>query len=244
MTEKRIVLVGIGGASSSGKTTVAKILNSITKDSIILHKDDFFKSDEEIPIDKETGFENWDCPEAINFDAFVEEVEYLKKNGVFSINSKTRFKSDTGGAVDIIESDLIDSLTAKLNKLIDENNLHIVYVDGFLLHHDPNIIKLFDINLLLLASYKTLKERRAARNGYLTQESYWVDPPGFFDGIVYPSYKKAYSYLFINHDVEDKINPGKINDLEINVLYNNEGTSITQIFQSCFEQVLEDLLKL
>ena len=47
MDEKKAVIVGISGASSSGKTTLARLLRDIFPNSFILHQDDFYKPETE-----------------------------------------------------------------------------------------------------------------------------------------------------------------------------------------------------
>ena len=37
----------------------------------------------------------------------------------------------------------------------------------------------------------------------VTAESFWVDPPGYFDNIVWPAYTKAHASFFTNADVQD-----------------------------------------
>jgi nicotinamide/nicotinate riboside kinase len=39
------LVVGISGASSSGKTTLSRLLRDIFPNTFILHEDDFFKED-------------------------------------------------------------------------------------------------------------------------------------------------------------------------------------------------------
>ena len=45
--QKAIVVVGISGPSSSGKTTLARLLRDIVPNSFVLHQDDFFKPENE-----------------------------------------------------------------------------------------------------------------------------------------------------------------------------------------------------
>lgn len=47
MTDKRAIVVAISGCSSSGKTTLARLLRDIFPSTFILHEDDFYKTDEE-----------------------------------------------------------------------------------------------------------------------------------------------------------------------------------------------------
>ncbi len=47
MGEQKAVVIGISGASSSGKTTLARLLRDIFPNTFILHEDDFYKPEEE-----------------------------------------------------------------------------------------------------------------------------------------------------------------------------------------------------
>ena len=71
----RIVVVGVGGATCSGKTTLAKhllqILNPFQqgvssaggiKDAFILHQDDFAPPEATLPVNEEFGVTDWDHP--------------------------------------------------------------------------------------------------------------------------------------------------------------------------------------
>ena len=86
-SEEQVILVALGGASSSGKTTVAKALKLLIPSSVLIHLDDFYFTDSDIPIDPETGYQNWDCPEAIDFDRFRECLQNIRKGVFTSINS-------------------------------------------------------------------------------------------------------------------------------------------------------------
>ena len=63
----KLVLVGIGGPSSSGKTTVAKALHSLYPASTLVHLDDFISPDDQIPKDARQRRGNWDCADTIDW---------------------------------------------------------------------------------------------------------------------------------------------------------------------------------
>lgn len=44
---KTALVVGISGCSSSGKTTLARLLRDIFPNTFILHEDDFYKEEKE-----------------------------------------------------------------------------------------------------------------------------------------------------------------------------------------------------
>jgi nicotinamide/nicotinate riboside kinase len=47
MVQQRAIVVGISGCSSSGKTTLARLLRDIFPGTFILHEDDFYKAESE-----------------------------------------------------------------------------------------------------------------------------------------------------------------------------------------------------
>jgi nicotinamide/nicotinate riboside kinase len=59
-----------------------------------------------------------------------------------------------------------------------------------------------DIKLFLRTSYAKAKARREARDGYVTIEGFWTDPPGYVDKIVWPNYVEEHAYMFEGGDVE------------------------------------------
>lgn len=59
-----------------------------------------------------------------------------------------------------------------------------------------------DVKLFLRASYAKMKARREARDGYVTLEGFWADPPGYVDKIVWPNYVQEHAFMFEGGDVE------------------------------------------
>lgn len=46
-TSRKAIIVGISGPSSSGKTTLARLLRDVFPNTFILHEDDFYRAEEE-----------------------------------------------------------------------------------------------------------------------------------------------------------------------------------------------------
>lgn len=59
-----------------------------------------------------------------------------------------------------------------------------------------------DLKLFVRASYAKAKARREARDGYVTIEGFWTDPPGYVDKIVWPNYVEEHAWMFEGGDVE------------------------------------------
>ena len=102
MHEHNALLVGVSGVSSSGKTTLARLLRDIFPNTFILHEDDFYKTDADIPINKDAGgVADWDCLEAINLPAFEEALRYIKRNGTPPPDLVSKEDKNSVGSVEV-----------------------------------------------------------------------------------------------------------------------------------------------
>lgn len=91
-------LIAIGGVSRSGKSSLALKLLAALPNSVVLHQDDFVKSDRQIP--KIKGRTDWEHPDSIDWPSWKESIhkalakyDYVIIEGLFafsdaSINSQ------------------------------------------------------------------------------------------------------------------------------------------------------------
>ncbi|KAK4241080.1 nicotinamide riboside kinase [Achaetomium macrosporum] len=330
MGQPRTILIGISGCSSSGKTTLARLLRDIFPETFILHEDDFYKPESELPV--KDGLVDWDCPEAISIPDLESALTHIRETGTSPVSSNvpstttpssvispyssssrlsrrsshgctssplllppspprtpplssssSSFTSFTSLPSSEESSSSTSSLTtrtttptprvqATLISKEDQNSVgpspitpsqlahctakvrawlapgqpgslifssplppllppqrsenhcdndqqpppknqnqkkktRLCILDGFLLYSPPphplsRVTALLDIKLFLQVSKQKALRRREARDGYVTLEGFWKDPPGYVEKIVWPNYVAAHRWMFVEGRVE------------------------------------------
>lgn len=178
MSGQNAILVGISGPSSSGKTTLARLLRDVLPNAFILHEDDFYKEDSQIPQHPVHGIADWDCLEALDLPSLESALKHIKQHGSPPPDFVSKEDKNSVGKVDV-EHNAVDDLTWKASKWMFQNVPPVAIIDGFLLYSEQmkSIRELFDVKLFLKTEFKTAKARREARSGYVTIQGFWQDPP-------------------------------------------------------------------
>ncbi|KAF9233488.1 P-loop containing nucleoside triphosphate hydrolase protein [Melanogaster broomeanus] len=212
--QTKVILVGVGGATCSGKTTLAKHLRSILPNSVIIHQDDFAPPQELIPIHPVYNVQDWDAPQgAIDWPRMRTFLKMVKQNGSIPADhaSHDHLNEQKDIPIDITTSEELKGQFQKLEAEHEEKGTRIIWglVDGFLLYWDKEVIEQLDIQFFLRVPHDVLKQRRHARHGYHTavqsdpEGALWRDPPMYWEQIVYPAYVEAHQEMFENGDVEN-----------------------------------------
>ncbi|KAI1295801.1 nicotinamide riboside kinase 1 [Xylaria venustula] len=223
---RKAIVVGISGASSSGKTTLARLLRDVFPHTFILHEDDFYRPEDELP--SKHGLLDWDCAEAINFEDMARALEHINAEGTFPPFVNSMEDQNTIGKHTVPES-AITAAKARIEAwlapgqpghAIISKNLRVCILDGFLLFGpDPPLRRitdeLLDIKFFLTVSNQKATARREARDGYVTLEGFWTDPPGYVDKIVWPNYAASHAWLFEDGDVEKKVRGDVLEEKDI-----------------------------
>ncbi|KAF2199600.1 P-loop containing nucleoside triphosphate hydrolase protein [Delitschia confertaspora ATCC 74209] len=200
------LLVGISGPSSSGKTTLARLLRDIFPHTFILHLDDFYLPDSQIPL--KNGVQDWDCVEALNLKDLRDALAYIKAHGKAPPDLVSKEDQNAVGEHGVPD-DVIQHCKQRVKELVKqmEWDTPLAIVDGFLLFSESmaDIRELFDVKLFLRTSYDKVKKRREARQGYVTIDGFWEDPPGYVDQIVWPNYVEDHRFLFQEGDVHGEL---------------------------------------
>lgn len=222
------LLLGISGPSSSGKTTLARLLRDIYPNAFILHEDDFYKTDTQIPTTS-SGLQDWDCLDAIDLPALEEALRFIRKNGMAPPEFVSKEDKNSVGEVKV-DREVVEKLHWECSRWMFSDVPPVCIIDGFLLYSEAmsHVRDLFDVKLFLRTDYVTAKTRRENRTGYVTLEGFWHDPPGYVDQIVWPNYVKDHAFLFEDGDVEGAFRKDVLQSVGIDAVPQEARQSMTK----------------
>jgi len=161
------ILLGLSGPSSSGKTTLARLLRSIFNTTVsspqsssttlnlslfILHQDDFYLTDALVPVIRVSSpefgtrdLQDWDCVESLDLGLFEDTMRHVQRFGRVPEGSVSKEDQNAVG-----ESGVSDEEVASLKKVLEERltgalggagtgerEIRICILDGFLLYPPP-----------------------------------------------------------------------------------------------------------
>lgn len=184
---KNVILIGIAGASGSGKTLLSKtIIEKIGTQKIsIIQEDSYYKDLSDIPFSARTG-KNFDHPDAFEHKLLVNHLKNLKKQmqvaiPVYDYSTHTRKK--------------------ETHKIIPNK---VIILEGILILNDANIRKLLDICVyvdampdicLIRRLQRDIAERNRSIESVIEQYLQTVRP--MFFKYVEPS--KKYADIIVPH---------------------------------------------
>jgi len=177
-------LIAITGGSGSGKTTfLNKLIENIGHQNVCtISQDNYYKPRELQEID-ENGFRNFDLPQAIEYNHFIQDVKKLKK----------------GETVERMEYTYNNPALIP-QKLIFEPK-PILIVEGLFVLHYPEIIKLVDLKIFVDAKDYIKMKRRILRDG--KERGYDLDDVLYrYEKHVMPCYDQ---YIRIHKDDADLV---------------------------------------
>jgi len=222
MVKERVIIVGIGGASCSGKTTLAKHLRKILPGNTIIHQDDFAPPQELVPMHPVYGVQDWDSPAGcIQWDRMVSFLNKVRATGG-KIPPEHYSHDHLNEQKEVpVSPGVIERWAEEFRRIGEEREKEgerVVWrlLDGFLLYWNREVVDHIDVRVLLRAPHDVLRQRRHERHGYHTAEGeLWRDPPNYWEQIVWPAYIEAHKHVFENGNWESGASSGNVEDLLI-----------------------------
>ncbi len=140
-------IVGITGGSASGKTYfLHQLLEAFSKEEIcLISQDNYYRTQEFVPKDK-NNVENYDLPEAIDFELYAQHINDLK-------DGKTvEHKEYVFNNPDVVPKTLVFQ------------SAPIIVVEGIFVFHSPEVAKLLDLRVFIDAREHIKIKRRIIRD--------------------------------------------------------------------------------
>ena len=168
MSKVNPLIIGVGGGSGSGKTTVVnKIVEGIGKDQIVLiEHDSYYRDLSHLPLSERVK-QNFDHPASLETELLIRHLDALKK----------------GYKIDMPVYDFVEHTRAA--ETISVEPRKVILIDGILIFSEPNLRKRMDIKLfvdtdddvrLLRRLKRDINERGRDFDGVLNQYELYVRP--------------------------------------------------------------------
>ncbi|XP_031161749.1 nicotinamide riboside kinase 1 isoform X3 [Sander lucioperca] len=168
----KTLLVGVGGnvhyfslrMTNGGKSTLSMSLHQQIPNSCLIAQDSYFKDDSVVPVDS-NGFKQYDTLDALHMDTMMCEVASWRRDPLSFMRQRALNPEHTASSAD--------------------EEVYVLIVEGFLIFNHRPLNELFYKRYFMEIPYDVCKTRRSSR--VYTPP----DPPGYFDGHVWPMYLKA-----------------------------------------------------
>lgn len=149
MTHKDTIIVGIAGASASGKSLLA---NTIVKELdsnrvIVISEDSYYKDLSHLPIEERVKV-NFDHPNSLDHELLIQQLSEIK----------------AGKTVHIPMYDFSQHSRAKETRKISGGDHAIIVLEGILLFSEPTVRESMDIRIFMDTALDICLIRRLKRD--------------------------------------------------------------------------------
>lgn len=145
------LLLGLSGLSNSGKTTLSRLLRRVFPDSFILHQDDFFVAERDLPL--VDGDVDYDCVECIDFVELKKALGYVREHGELPGDLVSKEDQNCVGESGVGD-EVVEECVHKVEAAgMGGGRVRLAVVDGFLLFHDEEVLGKLDLGMFLRTPY-------------------------------------------------------------------------------------------
>ncbi|KAJ8401547.1 hypothetical protein AAFF_G00378640 [Aldrovandia affinis] len=196
------LIIGIGGMTNGGKSTLSKSIQEHVPNSCIVAQDTFFKDDSVVAVDS-NGFKQYDVLDALHMDGMMSDIRTWLKDP----ESFLTFRGWKTSFPQIPKAD----------------EVYVLIIEGFLIFNYRPLNEIMDKKYFLTIPYELCKKRRCSR--VYTPP----DPPGYFDGHVWPMYLKN------RKEMEETVS---------DLVYLDGMKSREELFGTVYEEVMLEIQRL
>ncbi len=199
------IIIGIAGASGSGKTTIAnRIHEPLGDDAVLITHDSYYKNHDELSFEERSKI-NYDHPDSLESDLLVEHLKMLK----------------AGKSIDIPEYDYSLHRRKEITKKVEPRS--VILVEGILIFAEPKLREMLDLKIyvdtdpdicLIRRINRDVKKRGRSLDSVLQQYLNTVKP--MYHEFVEPS--KRYADIIVPE--------GGYNDVANEIIINRAKTII------------------
>ena len=193
MKAKNVIVIGIAGASASGKSLLANtIVNELGSDRVVvISEDSYYKDHKDIPLEERINI-NYDHPDSLDHELLYQHIQELQ----------------AGKSIDVPVYDFANHTRGNTTRQIGQHK--IIVLEGILLFVESYLRNIMDIRIFMETAAdiclvrrlkRDIKERKRSLDAVLKQYEETVRP--MYLQFIEPS--KRYADIIIPHGGGNRI---------------------------------------
>ena len=202
------LLIGIAGATGSGKSALAQLLSLVlppgTRPNFIIPQNDFFLSKHYLERNAYGNLDS-DCQEAVDSAALLRVLKYAQRMGTLPPDYDDEDGQGREAVNSFVSQEVVEELKESLAKSgVFDNGRPIGIIYGFSLYHGAEIRDMLDVKLFLRVKKEQARAGRFGKPNYASAggvNDFWTHEQ-YFDHTAWPHYVDEHKPLFEKGDVE------------------------------------------
>ena len=189
-----MLTIGLSGATCSGKTSVASMLEKVLPSCMVINQDNYYyEEDSEKHVkDPVTNMINWEVLEAFNMEKMHEDILNIRTNHLGRKPEEVKQIDQTGLLKSILVDKMIDMTLLKKVEML--KTTPILIIEGIVVLNDPKVLQFCDLKYFIQIDKDVCWSRRKSRV-WDPEGSCWEESPGYFEAVAWPEYEKCLAEL-------------------------------------------------